>query len=304
MDVHRLRVLRAVVAAGSVHGAATTLGYTASAISQHLTALQRETGLPLVQRAGRGIEPTAAGRAVADAAAGLFHELAELDALVADLRSGRDGALSVSYFASAGSAWIPGVVAAVTRDFPRLRLDLRLLELTGPDAGAPDIEIAVDDGSGGGRPGYRCRPLVTEPYFAVVRAGSPLAGRADVDLVELRSEPWVDNDVARGPCRQALLDACTTAGFSPTFHIETQDYPTAIRFVAAGVGVTVVPRLALLDLPPGVVAVPIVNPTPRRSISVQVAESMVDNLAAVRILELLADQVDAWTQDRRLSSAG
>lgn len=291
MDVHRLRVLRAVVAAGSVNGAATTLGYTASAVSQQLTALQRETGLTLVQRVGRGIEPTAAGHAVADAAAGLFHELAELDALVADLRAGRDGTLVVSSFASAGAAWIPAVVATITREFPRLRLDLRLIELTGPDAGPPDVEIAVDGDRDAVRPGYRCRTLVTEPYFAVVRTGTALADRPDVDLAQLRDEQWVDNDVARGPCRQALLDACTTAGFSPSFHVETQDYPTAIRFVAAGVGVTVVPRLALMDLPAGVVAVPIVNPTPRRTISVRVLESMVDNPAVVRILELLDERV-------------
>ena len=290
MDVQRLRVLRAVVAAGSINRAATTLGYTPSAVSQHLTALQRETGLTLVQRAGRGIEPTATGRTVADAAAGLFHELAELDALGADLRSGRDGTLSVSYFASAGSAWIPAVVAAITREFPRLRLDLRLIELSGPQTGPPDLEIAVD-GTEPDPPGYRCRTLVTEPYYAVVRADSPLAARDDVDLTRLRDEPWVDNDVSRGPCRQALLDACTTVGFSPTFHVETQDYPTAIRFVAAGVGITVVPRLALMDLPAGVKAVPIVDPTPRRTISVRVLASMADNPAVVRILELLDERV-------------
>jgi len=74
-----------------------------------------------------------------------------------------------------------------------------------------------------------------------------------------------------------VLDACSTVGFSPAFHIETQDYPTAIRFVAEGMGITVIPRLGLGTLPDSTVAVPIVNPTPRRSISVRVREAAADH---------------------------
>ncbi|WP_051341693.1 LysR family transcriptional regulator [Pseudonocardia spinosispora] len=291
MDVHRLRVLRAVVADGSIQGAATNLGYTPSAISQHLSALQRETGLKLVQRSGRGIEPTVAGRAVAAEAARIFERLADLESLVTDLRAGRAGSLSVKYFASAGAVWIPPVVACIAREFPRLRLDLRLIELVAADAGAPDVEIAVDGAESTDNAGYRVYPLLTEPYFAVVPAACELAGRAEVDLAELRDENWVDNDVARGPCRQAVLDACSTVGFVPAFHIETQDYPTAIRFVAEGIGITVIPYLGLDLLPASTVAVPIVNPTPRRSISVRVREAVADHPAVVRILELLDERV-------------
>lgn len=291
MDVHRLRVLRAVVADGSIQGAAASLGYTPSAISQHLTALQKETGLTLLQRSGRGIEPTMAGRAVAAEAARIFERLADLESLVADLRAGRVGALSVSYFASAGAVWIPPVVATIAREFPRLRLDLRLIELLGADSGPPDVEIAVDGAESGDITGYRVHPLLTEPYLAVVPATSALAHRSHVDLAELREEAWVDNDVARGPCRKILLDACSTVGFSPAFHIETQDYPTAIRFVAEGIGITVLPRLGLGTLPDTTVAVPITNPTPRRSISVRVRDTAVDHPATLRMLQLLNQRV-------------
>jgi len=291
VDVHRLRVLRAVVADGSIQGAAASLGYTPSAISQHLTALQKETGLRLLQRSGRGIEPTVAGRAVAAEAARIFERLADLESLVADLRAGRVGALSVSYFASAGAVWIPPAVATIAREFPRLRLDLRLIELLAADSGAPDVEIAVDGAESGGIAGYQVHPLLTEPYLAVVPVTSALARRAQVDLAELRDQAWVDNDVARGPCRQAVLDACSTVGFSPAFHIETQDYPTAIRFVAEGMGITVIPRLGLDALPDSVVAVPIVNPTPRRSISVRVRDTAANHPAVIRMLELLDERV-------------
>jgi len=291
VDVHRLRVLRAVVADGSIQGAAASLGYTPSAISQHLTALQKETRLTLLQRSGRGIEPTVAGRTVAAEAARIFGRLADLESLVADLRAGRVGALSVSYFASAGAVWIPPVVATIAREFPRLRLDLRLIELLAADSGAPDVEIAVDGAESGGIAGYQVHPLLTEPYLAVVPVTSALARRAQVDLAELRDKAWVDNDVARGPCRQAVLDACSTVGFSPAFHIETQDYPTAIRFVAEGMGITVIPHLGLGTLPDSTVAVPIVNPTPRRSISVRVRDTAANHPAIIRMLELLDERV-------------
>jgi len=291
VDVHRLRVLRAVVADGSIQGAAASLGYTPSAISQHLTALQKETGLTLLQRSGRGIEPTVAGRVVAAEAARIFERLADLESLVADLRAGRVGALSVSYFASAGAVWIPPVVAAIAREFPRLRLDLRLIELLGVDSGPPDVEIAVDGAESSDITGYQVHPLLIEPYLAVVPATSALARRAQVDLIELRDEAWVDNDVARGPCRQILLDACSTVGFSPAFHIETQDYPTAIRFVAEGIGITVIPRLGLDTLPDSTVAVPIVKPTPQRSISIRIRDAAADHPAVTRMLELLIQRV-------------
>jgi len=297
VDIHRLRVLRAVVADGSIRGAATSLGYTPSAISQHITALQRETGLTLVQRTGRSIEPTAAGRTVAAQAARVFERLAELESVVSDLRAGRVGALSVSYFASAGAVWIPPMVAALAREFPGLRLDLRLIELVGADAGPPDVEIFVDGTEPADLRGYRVRPLLTEPYFAVVPRGSALADRLSVDLADLRDEAWVDNDVARGACRQAVLDACSTVGFSPAFHIETQDYPTAIKFVAEGMGITVIPHLGLGALPPSTIAVPIVNPTPQRSISVRVRDAVADHPAVIRLLTLLDTRI-ALTHQR------
>src|SRR5690606_19268658 len=120
LDPHRLRMFAAVVAAGSVHQAAANLGYTPSAVSQQLAALQRETGLRLMERNGRGIVPTATGRLLADEAAAVLERLAALDGLVTDLREGRVGSLSISYFASAGASWIPPLVATLTSEFPEL----------------------------------------------------------------------------------------------------------------------------------------------------------------------------------------
>src|ERR1700710_313066 len=119
-DLQRLKVLRAVVAAGSINGAAASLGYSPSAISQQISTLQKATGLTLVERSGRGIEPTAAARRLAAESERLFEDLADPAVVAADLRAGRIGTLTVSYFASAGATWLPPAIAAVTREFPRL----------------------------------------------------------------------------------------------------------------------------------------------------------------------------------------
>ncbi|AZG47492.1 LysR family transcriptional regulator [Gordonia insulae] len=291
IDPHRLRVFRSVVAEGSIGGAAKALGYTSSAVSQQISALQRETGLALVERDGRGVLPTEAGLMLAEESAGVFDHLARLDGIVNDLRVGRAGRLSVSYFASAGTTWIPPVVATITREFPDVRLDLRLVELAEDTPYGPDVEVYVDGAATSGMAGYDREHLVTEPYYAVVHAESSLAGLECVPLQELSTRSWVDNDIARGPCRQALIDACVATGFTPDFGVQTQDYPTAIRFVAAGVGLTVVPELALVGMPAEVCAVRIVEPTPTRSIWVRRHHRTGGSQATERILELLRSAV-------------
>ena len=285
LDIQRLRVFRAVVATGSVGGAASSLGYTPSAISQHLTALQRETGLALVERRGRGISPTAAGVALADGLGPFFAGLAEVESMVGDLRAGRVGTLTISYFASAGATWIPPVVAVLVREFPQLRLDLRLFELAGDSPVDADVEIFVDGASRG--TGGQVIELLYEPYVVVLPEGHRLADRAQIPLAELHDEQWVDNDFSRGPCRQVVLDACAAAGFTPAFPIETHDYPTAVAFVAAGVGITVLPRLGTTMLPPGVRAVPVVDPVPRRRILLRVKDALSGHPAVTRAVELL-----------------
>ena len=296
LDVHRLRVLRTVVATGSVAAAASSLGYTPSAVSQHLSALQRETGLRLIERRGRGIEPTAAGRTLAQEAGRVFETLSGVEGVVGDLRAGRVGSLSISYFASAGAAWIPPLVAGLMQEFPDLRLDLRLIELLGEGHPDPDLDIFV------GPAGEHLRDrdgqahvhhLLDDPYVVVVPVDHPLAEREDIALGELAHERWVDNDFSRGFCRQVILDACTEAGFTPDFRIETHDYPTAVSFVAAGVGVTVLPTLGAARLPAGTVAIPLIGPTPVRHVYVAVKASVEHHPAARRALQLLRERVSA-----------
>jgi DNA-binding transcriptional LysR family regulator len=277
LDVHRLRVFRSVVASGSINAAAAGLGYTPSAVSQHVAALQRETGLALVTRVGRGIEPTAAGRALAAEVDGVLARLGEVEAVVGDLRAGRSGSLTIGYFASVGSAWMPRVAQRLGEGFPELRMRLVLREDLPPDpADLLDLQVVVEREGFVPPPGVHAVHLLHDPYVAVVPRSHPLAGVAEVALADLAAHRWIDNDIAEGWCRRNLLEACSAAGFHPVFHVETADYRTAIAFAAAGIGLTVVPRLGAVDLPPAVVAVPVTAPTPVRSLYALVRASLVD----------------------------
>lgn len=281
LDVHRLRIFSSVVASGSIATAAANLGYTPSAVSQHVAALSRETGLTLFERAGRGLRPTAAGLEVAALADGILSRLGEVESVVADLRAGRMGRLSIAYFASVGAAWLPHMVQRLTRDFPGVRLDLELSE-TIPDRPDDRADVQILVGRHGFSPGvgFSARHLVDDAYVAVLPQAHSFARREEIELAELAPERWVDNDFARGWCRQNLLDACTAAGFMPQFHVEAHDYPTAIALVRAGVGVTVLPALGAVHLPPGTVAVPVVRPTPVRSIFVATRDAVARTPAA------------------------
>lgn len=268
IDVHRLRVFRAVVASGSIQAAAGNLGYTPSAVSQHVTALQRETGLTLICRSGRGIEPTPAGLELAAMTDGVIDRLGQLETRVRDLREGRTGVLRMVYFESVGQNWMPIVARELTRRFPAVRLDLVLDEdvPTRVDVGV-DLQVIVDDEGYEPPTGLLRVPLVTEPYVAVLPREHPMAAAPVIDLARLAGETWIDNEPATGRCRMRLLKACAAAGISPTYGVQTQDHMTAIAFVAASVGITVVPRLCTKGLRDGVVAVPVHNPTPTRTVT-------------------------------------
>lgn len=276
------------MASGSINAAATNLGYTPSAVSQHVAALQRETGLTLISRVGRGIEPTAAGHALAHEIDGLLSRLGEVESVVGDLRAGRTGSLSVNYFASVGSAWMPQVVQALVAQFPDIRLDLTLQEHFPATASErADIQVIVAPADVEAPPGVRVHHLLDDPYVAVLSRDHALAGESEIELAQLQGDRWIDNDFARGWCRRNLVEACRAAGFSPPFHVETHDYSTAIAFVDAGIGLTVLPRLGTAHLPEGLVAVPVTNPTPMRSIHAMVQASIETSPPAQTALSVL-----------------
>lgn len=294
LDLHRLRTFRAVIAAGSVNGAAASLGLTPSAVSQQLQILQRETGLELVIRQGRGITPSAVGNRFADEAEALLEQATRLESLTSDLRAGRTGSLVVSHISSAGMAWMPSIAAQLSEEFPNLRLDLRLLEYSQGTDQEADVEICVEHPFTKVRDGYYVEELLDDPYLIVLPVSHPLANREEIALAELTTDTWIDNDINRGVCRRVLLDACATKGFTPSFRLETQDYGAAVAFVETGIGISVMPELSFSTVQtafPNVATARMVDPTPRRTLAVRSRVSQSHNPAVQRLLELLRKRV-------------
>ncbi|PRY43644.1 LysR family transcriptional regulator [Umezawaea tangerina] len=291
LDVRRMQVLRAVVTSGSITAAATNLGYTPSAISQQVAALEKQAGMALLERVGRGVRATQAGRLLTDHAAGITDRLVEAEAALADLRAGRTGRLRVRYFATAGAALVPPAVARFRAEHPSVKLDLKLTEPVDPMleivAGRADVAIVVHQHGADTAPGIRLVHLLDDPYLAVLPRGHDLCRKRVLDLSDLADQPWVDSALPVGACRDIVLDACAGAGFAPNFVVESDDYPTAQGFVSAGLGVTIVPKLGLGVVHPGVVVRRLRNPEPLREIHVAFREEGTTNPAAASLLEAL-----------------
>ncbi|WP_436492312.1 LysR family transcriptional regulator [Actinokineospora sp. HUAS TT18] len=291
LDVRRMQVLRAVVTSGSVTAAATNLGYTPSAISQQVAALEKQAGITLLERVGRGVRPTAAGRLLTEHAAILSKNLAEAETALADLRAGRTGRLAIRYFATAGAALVPPALAALRRSHPGIQVDLKLIDPEDPipevEEGRADVALVVHPRQGPLRGGVQLIHLLDDPYRAVLPRGHRLAAKRVLDLADLADEPWVGNEWPGGICLRVMLDACAAAGFSPNFVVESEDYPTAQGFVAAGLGVSVIPEMGLGNRHPGVVVRKLRHPEPTRVIYAAVRESSMDQPA-------LRDLIDAF----------
>ncbi|MEX3107157.1 LysR family transcriptional regulator [Streptomyces sp. ST1015] len=272
MDVRRLQILRAVVHSGSVTAAARALDYTPSAVSQQIAALEKETGTALLERVGRGVRPTAAGVLLSEHAELVARQLDLAQAALADLLAGRTGRLAVRYFATAGAHLVAPAVAEVRREHPGVRVELRLTDAAHPLAavrdGHADAVLVVGEER---CEGVRVTPLLDDPYVVVLPAGHPAAGPDTVDLASLAGEPWVGSEWP-GPCLDAQLTAFADAGFRPEFVVDSEDYITAQGFVAAGLGIALIPRLGLGGARPDLAVRPLAGRPAGRRIYVGVRE--------------------------------
>ncbi|MFJ9019163.1 LysR family transcriptional regulator [Streptomyces sp. NPDC102259] len=276
LDMRRMQVLRAVVGNGSVTGAAAVLGYTPSAVSQQIAALEKEAGAALLERVGRGVRPTAAGLLLTEYADVIGRQVAEAETALADLLAGRTGRLGVRYFATAGAGLVAPAVARMREAHPGVRIELKLtVDREDPLAevreGRADLALLVS-WAGREASGVRLLHLLDDPYLAVLPRGHRLAGRRSVRLAELAEEAFVGSEWP-GPCLDAQLDACAAVGFRPRFAVHSEDYVTAQGFVAAGLGVSLVPRLGLGSRHPGVVVREVRDPVPVRAIQAVVRET-------------------------------
>jgi DNA-binding transcriptional LysR family regulator len=291
LDVRRMQILRAVVASGSVTAAAAHLGYTPSAISQQVAALEKEAGVALLERVGRGVQPTAAGRLLTGHAAIISQNVAEAERALADLRAGRTGRLAIRYFASVGPTLLAPALARLRQEHPGVTIDLKLSDpedhLPGIEQGSTDLAIVVRP-SDESRRGIRVVHLLNDAYDAVLPTGHRLAAQRVLDLADLADEPWISSEPP-GPCLEPILEACAAAGFSPNFVARSEDYATAQGFVAAGLGVSLIPRLGLATQHPAVAIRRVRRPEPVRTIYAAVREITLAQPALRALLDALKD---------------
>lgn len=294
IDVRRLRVLRALHLKGTVAATAEALCLTPSAVSQQIAALSREFGVPLLAPQGRRVRLTPQALLLLDRAVVIEAELERARADLAAFADGVAGPVTVGAFATA----ICGIVAPA---LPRLAashpgLTIRVVETEAPDcfyrldAGEVDIAITVDhlDGPARNDPRYRREDLTVDPFLAALPANHRLAARNAIDLRDLAEDPWIAGAVP-GPCQQVALGACAAAGFSPPIRHSTGDWNAAFALIAAGTGVTLVPRMvAASGVPPGVVSRPLTGPhQPARHIFAATRAGSETNPCLVPVIEAL-----------------
>jgi DNA-binding transcriptional LysR family regulator len=268
LDVRRLQVLKAVVDAGSITRAASVVGCTPSAISQTLAALEREAKTALFERVGRGIRPTQAGVLLAEHAQTVMTQVEQAEAALDALRAGQAGRLRLAAFATAGATLVPRALARFKDAHPGVELDLTMAETCEAirDLRLRHIDLAVvgehrevtDDGD------LVYAHLLDDPYRIVLPATHPAATNRVIRLKEVSEAAWISTASARCNCLQTVTTACARAGFTPRFTLEADEFATTIGFVAAGLGVAMVPSLALSFVPETVCVCQIRGDEPKR----------------------------------------
>ena len=263
LDPKRLQALQAVATTGSVREAASQLGYSSSAISQQITALELESGSVLLEPAGRGVRLTPAGELLARHATKIFEQLALAESELMALNAGQLGALRLASFASAGAELVPPALAQLHAELPGLDVTLRSAN---PEVAIPLlrrglIDVAVievhEELPASGEDGLVYHPLLTDRYRLVLPRGHRLAKRRTVALADARDEHWIQLGNQVGCCRQNAYAAFERAGFEPNFVVEADEFWPAQGFVAAGLGLALLPSLALGVIRSDVVARPL-----------------------------------------------
>ncbi|MET9959924.1 LysR family transcriptional regulator [Streptomyces sp. NPDC006326] len=296
IDVQRLRVLRAVADHGSFSKAAAALRLTPSAVSQHVAVLERSLGARVVARSTRGVTLTQAGQIMVGAAESVAAELELAKQQVERLSTGRVQ-LTVATFTSGGRHLLPGALTRFTAAHPEILLHVREGEpedtLPLVRQGAVDLALAYHfDGPLPVGPGpgssLQWTELLEDPLHVVMPQGHRLADRESLALAELASEPWVLG------CRKTeafLRRYAERAGFEPEVRGTTTDYFFARSLVAAGMGISLIPSIALVPTVPGVHLVPIQPPAPARHIGVATIARRRDRPHVAAFIQALREEI-------------
>src|SRR5919204_309785 len=253
LNVQRLRVLREVAARGSFSAAADSLSYTQSAVSQAVATLEAETGAKLIERDRKGVRPTAAGATLVAHADAILSRIEAAEAELNSILGLHGGLLRMASFPTAGNTLMPLAIARFRTAHPQVELSLAEgePEEIAPRLRAGEFDLALlfefhEVGDTLGR-GLREVDLLEDPMHVALPAGHPLAAKNALRLENLQDEAWVQTS-ATSACARHVVRLCHAAGFDPIVSFESDDYQTVQGLVAAGVGVALIPELALTSV--------------------------------------------------------
>ncbi len=266
LDVRRMRVLREIAAQESFSAAADALYLSQSAVSQHVAALEKEVGQKLVERTSSGPHLTQAGEVLVAHADAVLARLDEAERELAALAGLRGGKLRLASFPTASATLLTTAMSRFADLYPDVRLELREAE---PEESLPQLKQGGHDLAlvysyeAVEQPEERDierHLLLEDRMWLAVPKGHPIGEKAAVSLDELSEEAWLCG-TCDGACRQNVILACRAAGFDPRIAFESDDYQVLQGLIASGLGVTLLPDLALTALHPGV-AIVAVKPRP------------------------------------------
>jgi molybdate transport repressor ModE-like protein len=288
IDLTALGSLEAVHRHGSVVGAARALGFTPSAVSQQIKRLERQSGVPLLERVGRGVVLTGQGRLLVEQGTRLRDQLERLETDLHASAGAVTGELAVAGFSTAVRGLVGPVAGRLRAEHPGLRL--RLTEVEPWDAvdqvAAGEVDVGVVHRWGDvpiAIPDHLERRTVhRDEADVVLRADHPLAGHAVLRPADLVDEQWVATPEGT-ICRQWLLRMYAGTGGLPSIAHTALEFDSHLALVAAGLGIALVPRLGRSPLPAGTCAVRVTDPVPEREV-IAVWRRSQDRSPAIRAL--------------------
>ncbi|GII98519.1 molybdate transport repressor ModE-like protein [Sediminihabitans luteus] len=298
IDLVAVEALVAVDRCGSVGGAATELGFTPSAVSQQVKRLERQVDAVLLERAGRGVVLTAAGRRLAAEGRALAAQVEELRSrLHAD--EGRPvGLVRLAAFATAVRGLVPDLLAGLRESAPGLDVEVREIDpwdaVAEVAAGRCDVALVHHwEGIGLRIPaGLRSERVLVDTADVLVHSDDPLAGRAWVTPTELADHAWVSTPP--GTICHAWFDHMFRgAERAPRVDYRCVEFASQVALVERGLAVALVPRLGRGRLPADVVAVPVRDPEPTRPVDVVWRASMTASPAVAAVRDRLRGTSDA-----------
>jgi DNA-binding transcriptional LysR family regulator len=305
-DLRLLKVLREVALRGSFSAAAEALSYSQPAVSQQIARLEAQAGVKLLERQPKGIKLTPAGEALVRHTERILAQLAEAQAELTEIASSARGRLRLAAFATAAGTIVPLAVSEFRRLRPGVRVELQLMD---PPQSIPalrrgDVDLVITEEGGfeadPNLAGLGVERLMDDVLYAALPVDHPLATRRAISLGDLTHDDFMLVGL-KGTCSDSniVLRACKQAGFEPRIAYTSDDYFAIQGLVASGMGVALVPGLALVSTREDVAVRPLRGRPPYRRIGAVYDGEAIGPLAVM--LDCLRDAVEEYKRAAPMS---